>query len=559
MLRERLQPRRLDPHPGADETRLAEDVAQFRTARSVAAVDGRQRQEWGQAHARHPGMLGFAMIPQASERGPAPTVAEAGSAPAIRPGHQERQRMASDGFRVERDSMGELRVPADALWGAQTQRAVQNFPISGLSMPRDFIRALGLIKWAAATANLELGGLDAKHAAAIQKAALEVSEGRHDAHFPLDVFQTGSGTSTNMNANEVIAHLASRYAGVAVHPNDHVNMSQSSNDVIPTTIHLSALLAIEQHLLPALAYLGAVISRRIGDIGDVVKTGRTHLMDALPLTFGQEMSGWHAQIDHASARIMECRSRLQGLALGGTAVGTGVNAHPRFAARATRYLAVKCGLELRPAGNYFEALSSQDTAVELSGQLRALAVALMKISNDLRWMNSGPLAGLGEIALPALQPGSSIMPGKVNPVIPEAVTMVAAQVMGNDATIAIAGQSGNFQLNVMLPVIAYNLLQSIDLSANAARALADTTIAGMTVNQARVDAALERNPILITALNSVLGYEQGAKLAKLAYEQGRPIRDVVAEQTQMAPEELQRLLDPRALTRGGAKIDGGGG
>jgi fumarate hydratase, class II len=386
-----------------------------------------------------------------------------------------------------------------------------------------------------------------------------VSEGRHDAHFPLDVFQTGSGTSTNMNANEVIAHLASRYSGVAVHPNDHVNMSQSSNDVIPTAIHLSALLAIEQHLLPALAYLGAVISRRIGDIGEVVKTGRTHLMDAMPLTFGQEMSGWHAQVDHASARIMECRSRLQGLALGGTAVGTGVNAHPRFAPRATRYLSVKCGLELRPAGNYFEALSSQDTAVELSGQLRALAVALMKICNDIRWMNSGPLAGIAEIKLPVLQPGSSIMPGKVNPVIAEAVTMVCAQVMGNDATIAIAGQSGNFQLNVMLPVIAYNLLQSIDLSANAARALADTTIAGMTVNQARVDAALERNPILITALNSVLGYEQGAKLAKLAYEQGRPIKDVVAEQTQMAPEELQRLLDPRALTRGGAKIDGGGG
>ena len=467
--------------------------------------------------------------------------------------------MANEGFRVERDSLGELQVPADALWGAQTQRALENFQISGLRMPREFIRALGLIKWAAATTNLDLDGLDAKRAAAIQKAALEVSEGRHDAHFPIDVFQTGSGTSTNMNANEVIAHLASRYAGVAVHPNDHVNMSQSSNDVIPTTIHLSALLSIEQHLLPALAYLGAVISRRIGDIGEVVKTGRTHLMDAMPLTFGQEMSGWHAQIDHASARIMECRARLQGLALGGTAVGTGVNAHPRFAARATRYLAVKCGLELRPAGNYFEALSSQDTAVELSGQLRALAVALMKISNDLRWMNSGPLAGIGEVRLPALQPGSSIMPGKVNPVIAEAVTMVCAQVMGNDATIAIAGQSGNFQLNVMLPVIAYNLLQSIDLSANAARALADTTIAGMTVNQARVDAALERNPILITALNSVLGYEQGAKLAKLAYEQGRPIREVVAEQTQMAPEELQRLLDPRALTRGGAKIDGGGG
>jgi fumarate hydratase, class II len=318
------------------------------------------------------------------------------------------------------------------------------------------------------------------------------------------------------------------------------------------------LLSIEQHLLPALAYLGAVISRRIGDIGDIVKTGRTHLMDAMPVTFGQEMSGWHAQIDHASARIMECRTRLQALALGGTAVGTGINAHPRFAARAMRYLSVKCGLELRPANNYFESLSSQDTAVELSGQLRVLAVALMKISNDLRWMNSGPLAGLGEVKLTALQPGSSIMPGKVNPVIPEAVTMVCAQVMGNDATIAIAGQSGNFQLNVMLPVIAYNLLQSIDLSANAARALADSTIAGFTVNTERVAAALDRNPILITALNSVLGYELGAKLAKLAYEQGRPIGEVVAEHTQMAPEELKRLLDPRALTRGGGKVDGGG-
>jgi fumarate hydratase, class II len=449
-------------------------------------------------------------------------------------------------------------VPADALWGAQTQRAIDNFQISGLRMPREFIRALGLIKWAAATTNLDLDALDAKRAAAIQKAALEVAEGRHDAQFPIDVFQTGSGTSSNMNANEVIAHLASRYAGLAVHPNDHVNMSQSSNDVIPTAIHLSALLSIEQHLLPALAYLGAVISRRIGDIGDIVKTGRTHLMDAMPLTFGQEMSGWHAQIDHASARIMECRTRLQALALGGTAVGTGINAHPRFAARAMRYLSVKCGLELRPANNYFESLSSQDTAVELSGQLRVLAVALMKISNDLRWMNSGPLAGLGEVKLTALQPGSSIMPGKVNPVIPEAVTMVCAQVMGNDATIAIAGQSGNFQLNVMLPVIAYNLLQSIDLSANAARALADSTIAGFTVNAERVAAALDRNPILITALNSVLGYELGAKLAKLAYEQGRPIGEVVAEHTQMAPEELKRLLDPRALTRGGGKVDGGG-
>jgi fumarate hydratase class II len=467
--------------------------------------------------------------------------------------------VANDDFRIERDSLGELKVPSDALWGAQTQRAVDNFPISPLRMPRDFIRALGLIKWAAATANLELGGLEAKHAAAIQKASIEVVDGKHDRQFPVDVFQTGSGTSSNMNANEVIAHLASKFAGIAVHPNDHVNMSQSSNDVIPTAIHVSALLAVEQHLLPALAYLSAVISRRIGEIGEIVKTGRTHLMDAMPVTFGQEMSGWRTQIEHGSARVMESRARLQMIALGGTAVGTGVNAHPRFAQRAARYLSVKSGLELKPSTNYFEAMSSQDAAVELSGQLRTLAVSMMKISNDLRWMNSGPLAGLGEISLPTLQPGSSIMPGKVNPVIPEAVTMVAAQVMGNDATIAIAGQSGNFQLNVMLPVIAYNLLQSIDLLANAARALADSAVAGFTVNEQRIGAALNRNPILVTALNPVIGYEAGAKIAKEAYATGRPIKEVAAEHTQLSDEELSKYLDPRELTKAGGKTEGGGG
>jgi fumarate hydratase class II len=466
--------------------------------------------------------------------------------------------VATKDFRIERDSLGELKVPTDALWGAQTQRAVENFPLSGLKMPRDFVRALGLIKWAAATTNVELDALDAKRAAAIQKAALEVVEGKHDGHFPIDVFQTGSGTSSNMNANEVIARLASQYAGIAVHPNDHVNMSQSSNDVIPTAIHVSALLGVEQHLLPALAYLSGMISRRITDIGEIVKTGRTHLMDAMPVTLGQEMSGWRTQIENGTARIMESRVRLQSIALGGTAVGTGINAHPRFAARAARYLSVKSGLELRSSPNYFESLSSQDAAVELSGQLRVLAVSLMKIANDLRWMNSGPLAGLGEIALPALQPGSSIMPGKVNPVIPEAVAMVAAQVMGNDATIAIAGQSGNFQLNVMLPVIAYNLLQSIELLANAARVLADSAIAGFTVNESRIGAALERNPILITALNPIIGYEQGARIAKQAYAEDRAIRDVAAEQTKLSREELEKLLDPRELTKGGGPAGGGG-
>ena len=470
--------------------------------------------------------------------------------------------MTQDGFRTEHDSLGELQVPAAALWGPQTQRAVENFPISALRMPRDFLRALGLIKWAAATANLELDLLDPKRAAAIQKAALEVAEGRHDAQFPVDVFQTGSGTSSNMNANEVIARLASQFAGVPVHSNDHVNMSQSSNDVIPTAIHLSALIGIEQHLLPALAYLGAVISRRIGEIGSIVKTGRTHLMDALPLTFGQEMGGWRTQVDNGSARIMECRTRLQLIALGGTAVGTGVNAHEKFAPRAARYLSVKSGLELKPSPNYFESLSSQDAAVELSGQLKTLAVSLTKIANDLRWMNSGPLAGIGEISLPALQPGSSIMPGKVNPVIPEAVAMVAAQVIGNDTTITIAGQSGNFQLNVMLPVIAYNLLQSIDLLANSSRVLADAAIAGLKVNETRVNEALARNPILVTALNPIIGYELGAKIAKQAYAEGRPIREVAAQHTSLSTAELDRLLDPRELTReltkSGVKPEGGG-
>jgi fumarate hydratase, class II len=466
--------------------------------------------------------------------------------------------VTQDDFRIERDSLGELKVPASALWGPQTQRAVDNFPISNLRLPRDFIRALGLIKWAAATANHELQALDAKRAAAIQKASLEVAEGRHDNQFPVDVFQTGSGTSSNMNANEVIAQIASQYANVAVHPNDHVNMSQSSNDVIPTAIHVSALLGIEQHLLPALAYLSAVIGRRSSELGDIVKTGRTHLMDAMPVTLGQELSGWRAQIDHGSARVMESRTRLQWIALGGTAVGTGINAPPKFAARAARYLSVKAGLELKPSQNYFESLSSQDAAVELSGQLKTVAVSLMKIANDLRWMNSGPLAGLGEIALPALQPGSSIMPGKVNPVVPEAVTMVAAQVIGNDATITIAGQSGNFQLNVMLPVIAYNLVQSVDLLSNAARVLADAAIADFTVNESRINAALARNPILITALNPVIGYELGAKIAKQAYAEGRAVREVAAEQTKLSEAELQRLLDPLELTKGGIKADGGG-
>jgi fumarate hydratase, class II len=453
--------------------------------------------------------------------------------------------------RVEHDSMGALDVPASALWGAQTQRAIQNFPPTGLRMPRAFIRAMGLIKHAAAGANATLGDLPADITAAIQTAALEVAAGRYDDQFPVDVFQTGSGTSSNMNANEVIATLASKTLRGAVHANDHVNMSQSSNDVVPTAIHVAAALLLHEHLNPALLRLSTVLGERAAGLGGVVKTGRTHLMDATPVTLAQELGGWRAQIDNAVLRLQSVTPRLHQLAQGGTAVGTGINARPAFAAVFARGLSASSGLQFRPSDNYFEALSSQDTAVELSGQLKVLSVSLMKIANDLRWMNSGPLAGLGEIALPALQPGSSIMPGKVNPVVPESVTMMAAQVMGNDATITVAAASGNFQLNVMLPVIAYNLLQSLELLGIGCRNLADHALAGFTVNQARLQEALERNPILITALNPVIGYEKGAAIAKKAYAEGRPILEVAAEMTQLSLEELRRLLDPKTLTEGG--------
>lgn len=459
-------------------------------------------------------------------------------------------------FRIEHDSMGELKVPAKALYGAQTQRAVDNFPISGMHMPRSFIRALGLIKAAAADANFLLGHLKKNQAHAIRKAALAVAEGQYDEQFPIDVFQTGSGTSTNMNANEVIAHLANN-AGGKIHPNDHVNYGQSSNDVIPTAIHVSATLTASEQLLPALKHLKRAIDRRARELRNVPKTGRTHLMDAMPVTFGQELSGWSAQIGTASERIEDSLKRMRRLPLGGTAVGTGINADPKFGAAVARELKKLSGIRFDSADNYFEGMAAQDAAVELSGQLKALAVALMKIANDLRWMNSGPLAGLGEIELPALQPGSSIMPGKVNPVIPEATAMVAAQVIGNDATVTIAGQSGNFQLNVMLPLIAHNLLQSIDILSNVSVLLADKAIAGFKVNTARVKEALDKNPILVTALNPVIGYEKGAATAKQAYKEKRPIMDVALETTGLSKSELQKLLDPMTLTRGG--IHGGGG
>ncbi|TVS12313.1 MAG: class II fumarate hydratase [Wenzhouxiangella sp.] len=453
--------------------------------------------------------------------------------------------------RTERDSMGALDVPADALWGAQTQRAIDNFPISGQPMPAAFIRALGLIKSACAEANLELELLDKPRADAIIQAAGEVAANQYDDHFPVDVYQTGSGTSSNMNANEVIARLAGADGELGVHPNDHVNMSQSSNDVIPTAIQVSACLVTAEHLLPALKHLHDVLNRRAEELATVAKTGRTHLMDAMPVTLGQELESWAAQIASSYDRLTDTLARSRRLPQGGTAVGTGINAHPEFGERVAAALARSTGFEFESAANKFEGIGSQDVAVELSGQLKTLAVALMKIANDLRWMNSGPLAGLGEIELQALQPGSSIMPGKVNPVIPEAVCMVAARVIGNDATITVAGQSGNFQLNVMLPVIAATLLESLDILGNVTVLLADRAIATFKVRSDNLEKALAKNPILVTALNRVIGYEKGAAAAKQAYAEGRAIIDVALEVSDLSREELETLLDPLKLTRGG--------
>ncbi len=454
-------------------------------------------------------------------------------------------------YRTEKDSMGEVQVPADALYAAQTQRAVDNFPISGLRFPRTFLRALGMVKGAAAAVNEELGLMQPDMSTAIQAAAKEVEDGLHDDHFPLDIFQTGSGTSTNMNANEVIATLATAKLGSKVHPNDHVNMGQSSNDVIPTAIHVSAYLETAETLLPGLEHLRDTLDAKAETLDDVVKTGRTHLMDALPIRFSQELGGWSGQIGQGMARVRSTLPRVSPLALGGTAIGTGVNAHPEFGARVAKRLSAVTGLPFLSSRNYFVSLSSQDAIVELSGQIKTVAVSVMKIANDLRWMNSGPQAGIGDLALPSLQPGSSIMPGKVNPVIPETATMVCAQVIGNDATITIGGQSGNFQLNVMLPVIAYNILESARLLGNVARVLADKAIKDFKVNEERVADLVEKNPILVTALNPVIGYEKGAALAKKAYAEGRKLKEVALEETDLTPEDLDRLLDPSKMTEGG--------
>lgn len=451
------------------------------------------------------------------------------------------------GHSSERDADAGRPRPAGALWGAQTQRALENFQISGRGLPARFIHALGLVKWAAARANARLGNLESPLAEAIAAAALEVAGGRHDAQFPVDVFQTGSGTSSNMNANEVIATLAARRLGRPVHPNDDVNRGQSSNDTIPTALHVAAAQALVGELLPALARLEVALDGCIARHGTVLKTGRTHLMDALPITLAQEFGAWRSQVRAAVHRLEGVLPRLLRLAQGGTAIGTGLNAPPGFGAAVAAELAQQTGLPFAAAEDPFAAIAAQDTCVELSGQLRGAALVLGKIAEDLRWMNSGPLAGLGELRLPELQPGSSIMPGKVNPVIPEAVAMVAAAVAGNDATVALAGGSGNFQLNTMLPLLAERLLESERLLARAAVALADRALDGLEVDAARLAATLARNPILATALTPLIGYDRAAAVVKQARAQDRPILDVAVELSGLPREQLERLLDPRRL------------
>ena len=454
-------------------------------------------------------------------------------------------------FRVEQDGFGELLVPFDAVYGAQTQRAVQNFALSGRGMPPEFLRALALLKACVAQANGQLGHLGRKPAKAIERVALEIAGGAFADQFPVDVFQTGSGTSTNMNMNEVIAGVVKREHGLAVHPNNDVNNGQSSNDMIPSASLVSAAVALKYGLLPALKALRRSIQRKARQAGATLKTGRTHLMDAMPMTVAQEWSGWAAQLDSAIARLDDSGKRLTALPLGGTAVGTGVNADPKMPALACKALAKHTGIAFKPAGNKFESIAAQDHLVELSGQCNALAVTLMKIANDLRWMNSGPLTGLAELELPALQPGSSIMPGKVNPVIPEAVAMACAQVMGLHTAVSIAGQSGNFQLNTMMPLIADNSLQSLNLLAAACTHLAEKAINGITFNTSRMNEALARNPILVTALNPVIGYEAAARIAKRAYAEKRPVIDVAKDMTDLSLDELKVLLDPARLTTAG--------
>ena len=465
--------------------------------------------------------------------------------------------MATKRFRIEKDSLGEVKVPKGALWGAQTQRAVNNFPISGIKMDfpftKSFVNSLGIIKDAAAKANLRLKLLPAKKARAISKAAKEVWQEKHHKEFPIDVFQTGSGTSSNMNANEVIANLASKYSKTTISANDDVNMSQSSNDVIPTAIKVSASMDLTKKLYPALDKLINEIEKKAKSVEGLVKTGRTHLMDAMPIDLSDELRAWTSQLNSSRKMLGVIEQRFLELPQGGTAVGSGVNAHKQFAKYFAQEMTKLSGNKYKcvPSENFFHELSAQDCSVQLSGELKNLAVILMKISNDLRWMNSGPLAGLSEIELQALQPGSSIMPGKVNPVIPEAVTMASADVIGNDVTITVAAQAGNFQLNVMLPVIAYNLLKSINLLAGAMNVLSSKAIKTFKVNKKNLEASLAMNPILVTALNPIIGYAKAAEIAKKAYKEGKPIIDVALEETDLSKSRLTKLLDPAKLTKGG--------
>ena len=462
-------------------------------------------------------------------------------------------------FRIEKDSLGNVKVPAKALWGAQTQRAVDNFPISCIKMDfpftKSFVSSLGLIKDAAAKANLKLKLISSKKSKAISKAAKEVWQEKHHNEFPIDVFQTGSGTSSNMNANEVIANLATKYSKVKISPNDDVNMSQSSNDVIPTAIKVSSHMDLTKKLYPALDGLIIAIENKAETLKGTIKTGRTHLMDAMPIDFSAELNAWSSQLRSSKEMLNILEKKLLELPQGGTAVGSGINAHKQFSKCFAQEISKlsRSNYKFIPSKNFYHELSAQDCSVQLSGELKNLALILMKISNDLRWMNSGPLAGIGEIALPAVQPGSSIMPGKVNPVIPESVAMVCARVIGNDSSITIAGQSGNFQLNVMLPLVAYDLLQSITILSSASRLLADKAIQGFAINTENINEALANNPILVTAWHRVIGYELGAKIAKRAYAEGRTVIDVASEMTDLSVEELERILSPESLTEGGVQ------
>jgi fumarate hydratase class II len=472
----------------------------------------------------------------------------------------------AEAFRTEKDSMGEMRVPADAYYGAQTGRAVENFPISDLRFSRRFIAAMGLIKSACAQINLKLGLLDEKRKTLIQQAAQEVIDGKLDSQFVVDIFQTGSGTSTNMNANEVIASRANEIATgkrggkEPIHPNDHVNMEQSSNDVIPTAMHVSAAVAIKESLVPALEHLTAAIQKKADQYDDVVKIGRTHLQDATPIRLGQELSGYAHQARLSVERCHKAVRCLRELPLGGTAVGTGINSHPDFAKQAVAVVAQKTGIDFVEAKNHFEAQASKDGIVEASGQLKTIAVSLTKIANDIRWLASGPRCGIGEISIPATQPGSSIMPGKVNPVMSEMVLQVAAQVIGNDATVAWGGAMGStFELNVMMPVMAYNLLQSIERLGRAARVFADRCVAGLEANRQRCESLVEQSLAMCTSLAPLIGYDKAADIAKESFKTGKTVRQIAAERKVLSEDQLVKAMDARRMTQPQADMVGSGG